>query len=271
MSGNKLTEEQKRRAEHWLGFSPPIRPSKSMIALYEKNISASIKDKANSVWGLLGCTPEIRSIAGKYQAEITCLDRDKDAFYAYKSICNTSQYEKFMCIDWLDMDISNMFDIVIGDGAMSMLPIENHVKFLTNIHQIVKPEGRVILKIHAIAPLIFDSPEKIFQWYRKEKSNTSIYLATKHFLYTLWLDPTTLRLDNIEFMAKVEKLYQKGVITDEEYEEMGRIKKSKILLQYTTKEIFEQSISGLFEIESVDFAGDYPLHTNHPLYLLRKK
>lgn len=268
---DQLTSQQKNMVEKWEKWVPPVRPSKGILELFEKNILIALKNRPDSIWGLLGCTPEIRSIAGKYQAKIVCMDKNNDAFNAYKTICSPSKYETFVCSDWLNLNMNEMFDIVIGDGAISMLPLENHAEFLKNIHKMVKPKGHILLKIHVIAPLILDNTEKVFQWYRREKSDIPIYFATRPYLNPLWLNPDTLRISNLEFQNKVQESYQKGIITEKEYMELNEVKKSKVQVQFTTKDIFEGSISNLFEIISIDYAGDYPLHTNNPVYFLRKK
>ena len=154
---------------------------------------------------------------------------------------------------------------------MSMLPIENHPVFIANIHKLLKSDGFALLRIHVFAPPVFDSSQQVFEWYRREKSDTSIYSATRSYLYSLWLNPDTLTLNKIEYMNKVKELYQKGIITNEEYKEMDCRKNFNISIEYTTKEIFEQLIYPYFKIIDVNYAGDYLLHTNHPVYFLQKK
>lgn len=271
MLENQPNKEQEIMAERWRKILPPIRPSKKMVELYEKNILTAIQNKSNPIWGLLGCTPEIRSIAGKYNAQITCIDRDCNAYHAYKTLSNISRYEKFVCSNWLDLELREEFDIVIGDGAMAMLPIEDHAKLITNVHKMIKPGGFASLRIQSVSPLVFNTPEKIFEWYRKEKPNEPVYFATRAFLYALWLNPPhKLRLTNDEFFTNVQELYRKGIITDKEFEGLKDIKKSVVTIQYITREILDKLIFSLFEIESVDYAGDYLIHHDHPIYLLKK-
>jgi hypothetical protein len=271
MSTKYLSHLQENMIKKWQKHTPPVRPSKGMVALYEKGVLTETKKKPATDWGVLGCTPEIRSLAGKYQVEITCIDHNPDAFHAYKTICKPSKYEKFKCSDWLDLNLHKMFDIALGDGAMSMLPLKNHVIFLANIHKMLKSKGLALLRIHVIAPPVFDSPQQVFEWYRRNKANTPVYSTTRSYLYALWLEPDTMKLSNIEFLTKVQELYRDGIITDAEYEGLNDIKNCKVTIQYTTKELFEKLISSYFEIESVNYAEDYPLHTNHPIYFLRKK
>mgnify|MGYP001202637840 CR=1 FL=1 len=271
MTSDGLTSQQKRMALRWQRYVSPIRPSKGMVELYEKNIGIVIKNKFEYVWGLLGCTPEIRSIAGKYQAKITCIDRNPDAFYAFKTICEPSKYESFICSDWLSLNLDEMFDIVLGDGAMSMLPIEEHGTFLKNIHKIIKPGGYAVLRIHTIVPLPFDSPKKIFDWYRNKNDITPIFSTLWDYLYSLWLNLDTLNVSHNVFLSKLLEVYKAGLINLEELEKLITDNDYSVLVQYSRKEIFEKQISGFFQIESVDYAGDYPLHRNHPIYFLRKK
>ena len=257
-------------AKRWGKLIAPIRPSKSMVELYEKNILSAIKNRPNSVWGLLGCTPEIRTIAGKYQAEIKCIDHNPNAFHAYKVLSDQSKYEEYICSNWLTLTFKEIFDIILGDGSMSMLPIKDHAKFLERIHRIIKPGGYAVLRIYIVAPLMLNSIQKIFTWYRKENNGIPTRLL-RQYLYALWLNLDTMSMSNSEYQTKLLEVYKNGFITYEEYEELDITKKPGVNVQYTTKERFEQLISNLFEITSVHYVEDYPLSMNTPLYFLQKK
>jgi len=265
-----LTQKQENMVQRWKKHLPPIRPSNDIVRLYLKNMQTVLKERPNANWGILGCTPEIRSLAGMYQAKITCIDNNPDAFYAYKTISNPSKYEEFICSDWLHLNYKGVFDIVLGDGAMSMLPKKDHAKFLANIYKIIKPRGFAILKIHTVAPLILNTPQKIFDWYHEREDNFPIY-STRPYLYALWLNKNTLCLSNAEYQSKILEIQRNGIINHEDYNELNSIRNPVFFIQYTKKEIFENLISSYFEIISIDYAEDYPLHKNHPLYFLRKK
>jgi len=106
-----LSEKQKAMAKRWEKLTAPIRPSKGMVELYERNLLTAIKSSSNSIWGLLGCTPEIRSIAGKYQAKIICIDHNPNAFHSYKVLSKPSRNEEFLCTDWCVLNLKEKFDI----------------------------------------------------------------------------------------------------------------------------------------------------------------
>jgi len=269
MLQQKLTQKQEDMVNKWQKRIPPVRPSNDVVKIFEKNIASAIKNRADSVWGLLGCTPEIRTIAGSYKARIICMDQNPDAFYAYKVMSIPSPYEEFICINWLDLNYHGMFDIIIGDGVFSMLRAENHAKLLENIYNMVKPKGFVILRNFFVAPLVLDSVQKIFNWYRNEINNGPI--ITRQYLVPLWLNPDTLTLEVDEYQSKLLETYHNGTISDEEYKEIDFVKNPGILIQYTKKETFEQTISPFFEIEDLSYPGDYPLYINNPVYFLRKK
>ena len=270
ISQEQLTDVQKNMANRWKKKYPTVRPSPGLITLYRKVLIAANQNKPESIWGILGCTPELRSLAGEYQSKITCIDWNSDAFYAYKTLCKPSRHEKFIQSDWLKLNFENVFDIVLGDGSMAMLSIEFHQKFLENVHKMIKPKGLAVLRIYIIAPLILDSVEKIFKWYRKNCEQTSIRIV-KQYLYALWLDLDILNLDIDEYHANLLEVYKSGFINYEELEELDIIKNPGVQVQYSKKESFEQAISPLFEILHIDHAGDYPLHVNTPLYFLQKK
>ena len=266
----ELSDKQKAMAERWGTLTAPIRPSKEVVDLYKRNIIIADKNNSNSIWGILGCTPEIRSIAGKYQVKITCIDHNPDAFYAYEVLSKPSIYEEYLFLDWRNLDFKEMFDIVLGDGSMSMIPIKDHPIFLKNLHNIIKIDGYAILKIYVLAPLLLDSTQKIFEWYRKKKDGTPIRIL-RQYLYPLWLNLNTLNMSDAEYQTNLLEVYQDGLITLKEYEELDFIKNPGVKVQYTKKDVFEQLVSNYFEIVRVDYAGDYPLSNVNPVYLLRKK
>ena len=68
-----------------------------------------------------------------------------------------------------------------------------------------------------------------------------------------------------------KKLFEEQIITSEEFEGYNRLLEyNKINLYYTTLESFENSLSGLFQIEKTLLGYDYTGHLNHPIYILRK-
>lgn len=269
-SMDELSDKQRAMAKRWGKLITPIRPSKETVDLYEQNIISAGKNNSESIWSVLGCTPEIRSLAGKYGAKIICIDQNPDAFFAYKTLCKPSPDEIFTCSDWRILNYKDKFDIVLGDGSISMLPLEDHPIFLTNLHRMIKNGGYAVLRIFVVAPLILDSVKKIFEWYRNKNDDTPIRIL-RTYLYPLWLNENTMSLNNNDYQANLLEVYRDGYLTNEEYHELDITIIPGINTQYTKKEVFEQLVSRWFRIQKIDYPEDYPLANANPVYLLQKK
>ena len=261
------------RAKNWHLFLPPARPSPGEVVQYEQAVlSFSSNDPQPLRWGLFGATPEIRSLAGKYNRELLCIDKDKGVFATLRSLVNPQYTEKFICSDWVTVKHINPIDVFFADGSLNMLPPEKHEIFLKKIHDWLTPRGWLLIRIHLAGTSRFTSPQEVFSWYRKSKSKEPVFTATRTDLDMLWLEPETLKLNFVEFHKKIKLLYDAHLITPEEFEGYNKLLQfNKIDLFYTTNNRFETLVSSLFHIESIRTGEDYTRCQNHPLYILRKK
>jgi hypothetical protein len=275
LKGTSLTQDawNFERAKNWHLFLPPARPSPGEVVQYEQAVlSFNANGFKDLIWGLLGSTPEIRSLAAKYHREILCIDRDKEVFEALRSLVNPRYPEKFICSDWLTAEDINPIDIFFADGSMNMLPPEKHEVFLKKIHDWLTSQGWFFIRVHLAGPPRFNSPQEAFVWHRKNTPKEPVFTATRTDLDMLWLEPETLKLNFVEFHKKIQMLYDAQLITPEEFEGYNKLLQfNKIDMFYTTSERFENLVSGLFHIESVRCGEDYTGCQQHPLYILMKK
>jgi hypothetical protein len=242
------------------------------VVQYEQAVLSYVNGFKNLSWGLLGSTPELRSLAAKYHREILCIDKDRGVFETLRSLVNPRYPEKFICSDWLAVEDINPVDIFFADGSMNMLPPANHKVLLKKIHDWLTPQGWLFIRIHLTGTSRFTSPQEVFAWHRKNKIKEPVFTATRTDLDMLWLEPETLKLSFVEFHKNIKTLYDKKLITRDEFEGYNKLLQfNKIDLFYTTRERFEDLVSGLFHIESVRSGEDYTGCQNHPLYILRKK
>ena len=261
------------RAKNWHLFLPPARPSKGELAQYERAVlSFSANCHQALTWALLGSTPEIRSLAAKYQHEILCIDKDRGVFETLRLLVNPQHSETFICSDWLTAENANPVDIFFADGSLNMLPPNKHEALLGKTYNRLTPRGWLLIRVHLAESSKFTSPQEVFEWYRKSKIKEPVFTATRTHLDMLWLEPETLRLNFVEFHKKIQGLYDEKRITKKEFEEYNKVLHfNKINLYYTTRESFECLVSIFFHIESVSYGGDYTGYTHHPIYVLRKK
>jgi hypothetical protein len=259
-------------ANKWQMFTPPARPSEGELAHYERAV-LSLTEFDPDTWVLLGCTPEIRSLAGKYQREILCIDESPHVFHALRSLCEIPpEREKFICSDWLDATTAHHVDIVFGDGSINMLQPFKHEALLQKIHAMIKPQGLALLRVHVVTPASFENPGQVFRWYRKHYAHKPVFWATKTHLDMLWIDPDTLRQNMAEYPAKFQQLFNDGIINEVEFAEYDRLLgNNKLAMYYTREETFEHLASKYFDIIGVHYGKDYPVYKSHPVYCLKKK
>jgi SAM-dependent methyltransferase len=250
---------------------PPRLPSADTLTLFDKILMPEATKYSPSKWGLLGCTPEIRTLAGRCPSKVTCIDHDQYAYSAYLPLCKPSEHEEFLCSDWLEINHQNAYDIVIGDGSMSMLPISNHEHFLKSVYQILKPGGLAVLRIFTYGKSVFKSPEDILKWYKTKMTDSQIDFATMFYFNFLWIDLETLRTSPEIVKINIKDLVDNKVLSEKEFNDLEQIDYGKVHLQYTLKELFESQIVSYFDIENIVHPEDYPDWQNTPIYSLRKK
>jgi SAM-dependent methyltransferase len=259
------------RAKNWNLFMPPARPSNGEMTEYEKVISRENYDNQTS-WVLLGATPEVRSLAANYNQKLICIDKNENVFEILRSLVRLQNpFESFICSNWLEADLSKPIDLLIGDGAINMLPIDFHEKLLKKIYHILKPQGLALLRVHIKSPPRFSDPQEVFRWHRNNNSDEHVFSATRTDLDMLWLEPKNLKINFENYHKKIQQLYAHKLITSEEFKAYDKLLRyNKINLYYAEKEIFESIASKYFDIENITYGNDYSGYKNHPIYILRK-
>jgi hypothetical protein len=111
-------------ARQWGLLGPPFVPSPADLDFVLRSIK-QCSDRLNGE-GLaaliLGVTPEIAKLPWPAGTNLTALDESPEMIrYVWPG--STAQSERVLCGDWLDPPLSpRSFDLVIGDGVLSMLP-----------------------------------------------------------------------------------------------------------------------------------------------------
>ena len=257
------------RARNWHLFRPPARPSRGEVLHY----AAALVDAPRATpWGLLGSTPELRSLAGSERKPLVCIDRDPMVFSVLGELVTTPGAETFVCSDWLSATAPAPLSAVMGDGSINMLPPECHEGFLSRVHGMLAPGGLALLRVHVAAPPCFRDPAAVFAWYRSTDGREPVFTATRTHLDMLWLEPGTLRLNFGDCHTRLQRLRDAGVIEPDEFEGYHRLLQfNRIDLWYTTRRRFETLAAHWFEIESVEHGCDYTGAAQHPLYVLRRR
>ena len=226
---------------------------------------------ARPIWILLGCTPELRSVAARYRRELLCVDRNPSVFDVLCSMVKPQYRERFLCAEWLRAKVPRPADVVLGDGSINMLPVARHAAFLRNVGRMLRPGGAALLRVHLLGPARFSTPRSVFEWYRANARHEPVFSATRTDLDMLWVNRRTGRLNFPQFHRKMHQLHAAKIIEPDEFEAYDRLLAfNRITLYYATREDFERSAREHFEIAGVYHGADYAGSENHPVYLLRK-
>ncbi len=257
------------RARNWHLFRPPARPSRAEVARY----AAALREAPRATpWGLLGSTPELRSLSASEGQPLVCIDRDPTVFAALGALVPAPGVETFICSDWLAAEVTEPLSVIMGDGSINMLPPERHEPFLARAHGMLAPSGLALLRVHLAAPPRFRDPAAVFAWYRTTDGCEPVFTATRTHLDMLWLEPGTLRLNFGECHARLERLHHDGVIGPAEFEGYHRLLRfNRIDLWYLTRLRFETLVAPWFEVMSVEYGCDYTSAEQHPVYVLRRR
>jgi hypothetical protein len=258
------------RAKNWHLFAPPARPSGAEVARY----AAALRDVPRpGVWGLLGSTPELRSLAAEAAQPLVCIDRDPDVYEVLGGLVTTrADAERLLCSDWLAAQPEERFSVLMADGSLNMLSPDRHAAFFDAVRRMLAPGGVALIRVHLAQPPMFRDPAAVFAWFRARGNGERVFTATRTHLDMLWLEPGSLRVDFPEYHARLERLHVEGTITGEEFAAYHRLLRfNRISLWYSTRARFESLAAAGFEIEEIGFGCDYTASAQHPLYVLRRR
>ncbi|HET8624793.1 MAG TPA: hypothetical protein VFM14_14610 [Gemmatimonadales bacterium] len=263
-------EWNEERARNWHLFRPPARPSRAEVAHYAAVLAQAPRQCA---WGLLGSTPELRSLAAAANQPLVCIDRDEMVFTTLTSLVGVPNgEERFVCSDWLSARLNQPLSIVMGDGSINMLPPDRHGPLLATVYDMLAPGGLALLRVHLAAPPRFPDPAAVFRAYRSAGGGEPVFTATRTDLDMLWLEPGSLHLNFADCHARLERLYAQGVIRTEEFTGYHQLLRfNRIDFWYLARERFERLLAPWFDIEDIAHGCDYTLAAQHPLYTLRRR
>lgn len=137
-------------ANGWKLFTPPWRPSKANIAIYEKVLKKTIKRIKSPKVLILGATPEIRDMLAKYKnIEVVVSDYNMEMVLAMNELVTKKNFqnERWIKTSWVDMPLEKRyFDIIFGDYVISQLPENLTDKFIGHIKSLLKKNGRFVTR-----------------------------------------------------------------------------------------------------------------------------
>lgn len=252
----------------WKAMVPPSRPSIGMLTLYEKSM-LNLNSNKSGDWGLLGCTPELRTMAGKYGRQLTCIDINSNSYTALGSMCVPPEKENFVQSDWLETELSEAFNLILGDGPMVMLPQELYPALIDSMYRMLKPGGHVITRIMSSDDQMFTTAEEALDWYRNSYTGKEPLPCIISDLWLLCMNRETMAIKKTDYIKWLDELYKNQTITQEEYLQLD----SPIMnvdIHCTNLQILERLVKNKFEIISIEKPTDFIGGCYYPVCTLRK-
>lgn len=261
----------KARAGSWSLVGPPARPSRSEVDRYAALLGREIRRGASRCL-ILGSTPELRGLCHELGLQVTCADWSYDLYDGMAPLLNTSGPERFIESSWLDLDLEQPVDLVLGDGVLNMVEPEHQGALVRKAHSFLGDRGLAILRIHVIAEPRFESPIDVFSWWRETRPHPSAFTATRTHLDMLWLDEESRGVDLALTFERVSRLHAAGEIHDVEFDHFARLSGFfGITVYYSDPKILESQLAPYFDLEDRVEGDDYPCANQHALHALRKR
>lgn len=252
------------KALQWRLYRSPARPSPTDLALYAAHIEPS------GGFLLLGSTPELRSLARRHDKPLTAVDASVEAYRALEALVTVPGEERFVCSNWLEMDLGETFELVLGDGVINMLPPALHPALLERVAAHTRPGGLFILHAHAVTEPEMATPEEVIRWYRT--SGMELYTATANHMCALWANPADGGVPTPDFLLRYRQLLVDGVIDPEEYRDVEAMLQGDALTLYLVDVDRVRALAGpFFELEAIHYSDDYGCPQAKPFLLLRRR
>lgn len=252
----------------WARRKPPARPSAGDLAQYEATLPNESALGYPPCCLILGCTPELRSLAHRRGLRVVCADSDGLMFEAMGSMVEPRRREEFLHTDWFDISGDRLYDIVLGDGSFNMVPAMRHGDLFDAIARVTGPGATVALRVHLQTAPPFASIEEIVAWYRRKHRGQPFFPTIRTPLYMLLMhEQATEVIETGDIDALFVSLRAKGILTDEEF---GSRMPMSVTLHFARAGAFERLASRWFAVERIRYGADYGFAENHPIYVLRR-
>lgn len=287
-----LTEERGHYWEYWqwrfIGWGKigsPWRMTAEEQACYEAQLQ-SIGRGASVL--ILGATPELRILAARAGACVTCADfsvpmLERMGVEAERAVPGAARRESWFVGDWLALPFpGNHFDLALGDMVLPFVGRGDRAAFLDRIARALKPGGRFLTRVHVIDErtrnarveeciAAFPIPEL---W--GKSSPRGIAAALNVMLLDRSVDIETGLTNRAKMIADVRAYKPRGAGMKERVVLKALLKNYAVGIDFNfeLREALERDLERRFKIESVSTSSDYAipaLAPATPFYVLKKK
>lgn len=264
----------------WTRMVGPSRPTISEIAIYTKYIrilQSNLNRRLKIL--ILGSTPEFRDWAFEENMDVTVMDYSVEYHETisreirHKCIVEQREgREKFICKNWIELDDTDEYDIIIGDLVIGNIPPKQLDKFLSKVSIALKKDGLFLGKSFFVPRnyKIITPEELIRQYYNGPPYHPYSALSFDLTMYSI--DANNILSFKKQY-NELEKLKHKGLIKDETmlyFENIGWDKEMKFQFYVPCVEEYEQLVKKYLKIFCVEY-GNEIYSTKFPLYIITNK
>lgn len=225
---NTASEKIKNYAKYWRSLPPEIRPTPSVLRLWEPKIKELFHQNKRLKALVLGATPEIRDLLAKYKINTTCLDINPLMIKAMSLLIKRrNSREKIVQGSWLKMPFkANSFDLVVSDCPQDNLVYKDFLIMLKNAVRVLRRGGywlwgtthfkgfragisiKQLIKIYRANPKLFNNRSWWFYYLLKASCHKQFY------------NPKTRILDWIKFDQALAQMCKNRKITKSEFDHL---------------------------------------------------
>lgn len=257
---------------HWKDWPRPARSSPSDLDFIRKKII----DKGKNVKVLvLGSTPEYREMCGNLGVPVTCFDFSRKNFEYLKGEVLNPPKERFIEGNWLTKEVSEKFDIILGDAVINVLRKKEVSIFMSNISRLLSNDGLFMPRTYIrTADETKPEVEKGIKEYREKKHIYGLYAGLSRVFY---LGGYGFKKDESymkDWYKSAEKMFKKGLLTRKELDFFGNVltwKDRKFQFSMPIDQELNKIILQFFDIADVVYGTEPYLDDKYPLYVLKVK
>lgn len=264
----------------WTRMVGPSRPTISELAIYTKYIrilQSNLNRRLKIL--ILGSTPEFRDWAFEENMDVTVMDYSVEYHETisreirHKCIVEKKEgREKFICKNWIELDETDKYDVIIGDLVIGNIPPKQLDEFLFKVSIALKKDGLFLGKSFFV-PRNYKiiTPEELIRQY---------YNGPPYHPYSaLSFDLTMYSIDENNILSfkkqynELEKLKNKGLIKNETmlyFENIGWDKEMKFQFYVPSIEEYEKLVKQYLKIFCVEYGNDI-YSDKFPLYIITNK
>lgn len=255
-------------AEKWRHYTPPSRPSKSEVEIYDKYFR-EVPTGGRVL--ILGSTAEFRNLAAKYKLKAVLCDWSEKNMEALGLLMKEKPYEEvFSGQDWREVEFPEKFDLIVGDAAFTVVNFEDVEKVAKRVASLLKEDGISLQRVWTRSGNTPPTVEEMVERYGKEPGDVDTYgwmimplfMCTYHYEGE-WGTGT-------EMMEWLDKLKEEGKIPEGLWEGMKHIRAHNAKTNIPEKETVEGILKKYFEIAGVEHGNDH-FSADTPIYVLRRK